>query len=166
LGSQLLTTNTHLRRVVQQSQKDSRFSRGTPAQGDQRCVPRLVRCLSAMRMTICPRSLLPCLSVPADVPLSQICHHGSHWVRQAHTINSLSEHGMCDGSSDLSTVEKRQLLTFHADAWQTLDMACPEKVDIWWGGAHQMLSRVMSWSSPGSPKITDHEVNGTTAMRK
>ncbi|KAF8502694.1 hypothetical protein F5888DRAFT_1631797 [Russula emetica] len=51
---------------------------------------------------------------------------------------ALSEHGMCDGtSSDLSTAEKLELLTAHADAWQSLDTACPEKADI-----------LVGWSAP------------------
>ncbi len=33
-------------------------------------------------------------------------------------------------SSDLSTAEKLDLLTAHADAWQNLDMTSPKKADI------------------------------------
>jgi len=45
---------------------------------------------------------------------------------------------MCDGSSsDLNTAEKFELLTAHADAWQSLHTACPEKVDI-----------LVGWSAP------------------
>jgi hypothetical protein len=45
---------------------------------------------------------------------------------------------MCDGtSSDLNTAEKLDLLTAHADAWQSLDTACPEKVDM-----------LVGWSAP------------------
>ncbi|KAH9979192.1 hypothetical protein BJV74DRAFT_888115 [Russula compacta] len=44
---------------------------------------------------------------------------------------TLSKHGMCDDPSNkLSTAEKLDLLTAHATAWQNLDSACPEKVDI------------------------------------
>src|SRR6266849_3884463 len=51
---------------------------------------------------------------------------------------ALSKHGMCDGtSSDLSSAEKLELLTAHADAWQSLDTACPEKADI-----------LVGWSAP------------------
>jgi hypothetical protein len=45
---------------------------------------------------------------------------------------------MCDGtSSNLNTAEKLELLTAHADAWQSLDTACPEKADI-----------LVGWSAP------------------
>lgn len=45
---------------------------------------------------------------------------------------------MCDGTwSDLSTAEKLELLTAHADAWQSLDAARPEKADI-----------LVGWSTP------------------
>lgn len=45
---------------------------------------------------------------------------------------------MCDGtSSDLSTAEKLELLTAHADAWQSLDTARPEKANI-----------LVGWSMP------------------
>jgi hypothetical protein len=44
---------------------------------------------------------------------------------------ALSEHGMCDGTSnDLNTAEKLELLTAHADAWRSLDSACLEKADM------------------------------------
>ncbi|KAH9970663.1 hypothetical protein BJV74DRAFT_256779 [Russula compacta] len=44
---------------------------------------------------------------------------------------ALSKHGMCDDPSNkLSTAEKLDLLTAHATAWQNLDSARPEKVDI------------------------------------
>jgi hypothetical protein len=45
---------------------------------------------------------------------------------------------MCGGtSSDMSSAEKLELLTAHADAWQSLDTACPEKADI-----------LVGWSAP------------------
>lgn len=51
---------------------------------------------------------------------------------------ALSEHGMCDGTtSDLNIAEKLELLTAHADAWQSLDSAFPEKADL-----------LMGWSPP------------------
>jgi hypothetical protein len=62
---------------------------------------------------------------------------------------ALSEHGMCDGtSSDLSTAEKLDLLTAHADAWQSLDTACPEKADILvgWGAPIAVSCNVMVFS--------------------
>ena len=62
---------------------------------------------------------------------------------------TLSEHGMCDGtSSDLSTAEKLELLTAHADAWQSLDTACPEKADILvgWGAPIAVSCNVMVFS--------------------
>ena len=62
---------------------------------------------------------------------------------------ALSEHGMCDGtSSELSTAEKLELLTAHADAWQSLDTACPEKADILigWGAPIAVSCNVMVFS--------------------
>lgn len=50
---------------------------------------------------------------------------------------ALSEHGMCDGTSSLSTAEKLKLLTAHTDAWRSLESACPEKADI-----------MVGWSAP------------------
>lgn len=51
---------------------------------------------------------------------------------------ALSEHGMCDGSSNnLSAAEKLELLTAHADAWRSLESACPKTVDI-----------LVGWSAP------------------
>ncbi len=51
---------------------------------------------------------------------------------------ALSEHGMCDGTlNDLSTAEKLELLTAHADAWRNLDTASPENADM-----------LMGWSAP------------------
>ena len=51
---------------------------------------------------------------------------------------ALSEHGMCDGSSNnLSASEKLELLTAHADAWRSLESASPEKADI-----------LVGWSAP------------------
>ena len=56
---------------------------------------------------------------------------------------------MCDGTtSDLSTAEKLELLNAHADAWQSLDMACPEKADILvgWGPPIAVSCNVMVFS--------------------
>jgi hypothetical protein len=56
---------------------------------------------------------------------------------------------MCDGtSSGLSTAEKLELLTAHADAWQRLDTACPEKADILvgWGAPIAVSYNIMVFS--------------------
>ena len=50
----------------------------------------------------------------------------------------LSEHGMCDGSSNaLSKAEKLTLLTAHAAAWRSLDSARPEEAGL-----------LVGWSAP------------------
>ena len=60
---------------------------------------------------------------------------------------------MCDGTlSDLSTADKLELLTAHADAWKNLDTACPEKVDILvgWGPPIAVSCNVMVFSRRSS----------------
>ncbi|KAI0270920.1 hypothetical protein BGY98DRAFT_1008884 [Russula aff. rugulosa BPL654] len=61
------------------------------------------------------------------------------WVRQAYGINSLSPN---------TESEKLELLTAHADAWQSLDTACPEKADILvgWGPPIAVSCNVMVFS--------------------
>lgn len=62
---------------------------------------------------------------------------------------ALSEHGMCDGTSnDLNTAEKLELLTAHADAWRNLDSAFPEKADllVGWGPPIAVSCNVMVFS--------------------
>lgn len=59
---------------------------------------------------------------------------------------------MCDGtSSDLSTAEKLELLTAHADAWQGLDTARPEKADILigWGAPISVSYNVIVFARRG-----------------
>ena len=56
---------------------------------------------------------------------------------------------MCDGtSSDLSTADKLELLTAHADAWQNLDKASPEKADmlVGWGPPIAVSCNIMVFS--------------------
>jgi hypothetical protein len=72
---------------------------------------------------------------------------------------ALSEHGMCDGTSnDLSTAEKLELLTAHADAWQSLDTACLEKVDVivGWGPPIAASCNVMVFSRRSSKQAESH----------
>jgi hypothetical protein len=60
---------------------------------------------------------------------------------------ALSEHGMCDGTlNDLSTAEKLELLTAHADAWRNLETASREKADILmgWGELIAVSCHVLS----------------------
>ena len=56
---------------------------------------------------------------------------------------------MCDETSnDLCTAEKLELLTAHADAWRSLDSACPEKADplVGWGAPIAISCNVMVFS--------------------
>jgi hypothetical protein len=87
---------------------------------------------------------------------------------------ALSEHGMRDGSSsNLSTAEKLELLTAHADAWQSLNTAYPERADILvgWGAPIAVSYNIMVFSRR-SRKPENHrdkwndENAGTMAMMK
>jgi hypothetical protein len=81
----------------------------------------------------------------------------------------LSEHGMCDGTSNnISTAEKLELLTAHADAWRNLDTASPENADILvgWSAPIAISCNVMVFSRkrwPGDHRRT-RNVNGAEVI--
>jgi len=72
---------------------------------------------------------------------------------------ALSEHGMCDGSSNtLSKAEKLALLTAHAAAWRSLDSARPEEAGL-----------LVGWSAPtavsGNVIVFSKEVSRSARAR-
>ena len=71
---------------------------------------------------------------------------------------ALSKHGMCDDPSNkLSTAEKLESLTAHATAWQNLDSASPEKVDILVGWSLPMAAscNIIVFSKNIRPGVPD-----------
>ena len=119
----------------------------------ERCDSKCVLACQLVRATIC--------SLSVDSVNDDISHHitGPKTCRALRDVIvgsislqyhlALSKYGMCDGtSSDLSSAEKLELLTAHADAWHRLETACPEKADILvgWGPPIAVSCNVMVFS--------------------
>jgi hypothetical protein len=81
------------------------------------------------------------LSPPPSILIQQTCRVFNAVIANSTSLRyklALSEHGMCDGSSNtLNKAEKLASLTAHATAWRNLDSARPE-------GAGMLVG----WSAP------------------